>query len=124
MLYSEPMNFLTARRDSRVKALARSTIRASAHGRLEADEIIDLRAHLVRCVVFGEVGVDDRVLYLRWDGRGLLVREIIHGVVTTAYSIEGSLSVRDFALELAVIDGIISNIELRAAERARCRLRA
>lgn len=124
MLYSEPMNFLTARRDSRVKALARSTIRASAHGRLEADEIIDLRAHLVRCVVFGEVGVDDRVLYLRWDGRGLLVREIIHGVVTTAYSIEGSLSVRDFALELAVIDGIISNIELRAAERAQCRLRA
>lgn len=112
MLYINPNDFITSVNQAAKKSQIRLALRLATRSRLEKDEILVLLENLRACVVFGEVGVTRRVIYMRFDGRALTVRELIDGDVTTAYDINHDISVRDMNLELAVIDGIVAQIEL------------
>lgn len=112
MLYINPNDFIASVNRVTKKSQIRLALRLATRSRLEKDEILVLLENLRACVVFGEVGVTRRVIYMRFDGRVLTVRELIDGDVTTAYDIDHDISVRDMNLELAVIDGIVAQIEL------------
>lgn len=112
MLYINPNDFIASVNQAAKKTQIRLALRLATRSRLEKDEILVLLENLRASVVFGEVGVTRRVIYMRFDGRVLTVRELIDGDVTTAYDINHDISVRDMNLELAVIDGIVAQIEL------------
>lgn len=112
MLYINPNDFIASVNRVAKKTQIRMALRLAARSRLEKDEILRLLENLRTYVVFGEVGVTRRVIYMRFDGRFLTVRELIDGDVTTAYDIDHDISVRDMNLELSVIDGIVAQIEL------------
>lgn len=112
MLYLNPNDFIASVNQAAKKTQIRMALRLAARSRLEKDEILQLLENLRACVVFGGVGVTRRVIYMRFDGRVLIVRELIDDDVTTAYSIDHDISVRDMNLELSVIDGIVAQIEL------------
>lgn len=112
MLYINPNDFIASANQAAKKSQIRLALRLATRSRLEKDEILVLLENLRASVVFGEVGVTRRAIYMRFDGRVLTVRELIDGDVTTAYDIDRDISVRDMNLELAVIDGIVALIEL------------
>lgn len=112
MLYINPNDFIASVNQAAKKTQIRLALRLATRSRLEKDEILVLLENLRAGVVFGVVGVTRRVIYMRFDGRVLTVRELIDGDVTTAYDINHDISVRDMNLELAVIDGIVAQIEL------------
>lgn len=112
MLYINPNDFIASVNQAAKKTQIRLALRLATRSRLEKDGILVLLENLRASVVFGEVGVTRRVIYMRFDGRVLTVRELIDGDVTTAYDINHDISVRDMNLELAVIDGIVAQIEL------------
>lgn len=112
MLYINPNDFIASVNRVARKAQIRLALRLAARSRLEKDEILQLLENLRVCAVFGEVGVTRRVIYMRFDGAVITVRELIDGSVTTAYDIDYRMSVRDMNLELSVIDGIVAQIEL------------
>lgn len=112
MLYINPNDFTASVNRAAKKAQIRLALRLAARSRLEKDEILQLLRNLRAYVVFGEVGVTRRVIYMRFDGAVITVRELIDGDVTTAYDIDCRMSVRDMNLELSVIDGIVAQIEL------------
>lgn len=112
MLYINPNDFIVSVNQAAKKAQIRLALRLATRSRLEKDEILRLLENLRACVVFGEVGVTRRVIYMRFDGAVITVRELIDGNVTTAYDIDYRMSVRDINLELSVIDGIVAQIEL------------
>lgn len=115
MLYINPQDFVLALSDISRRQAVRRIIRSAVHCRLEADDAVALHNHLSRRMTFGEVGVTRRVIYLRAHSGRLTVRELIDGSLTTAYDVESGLSIRDLGMELAVIDGSISMIELQDA---------
>lgn len=115
MLYINPNDFIASVNQAAKKEQTRMALRLAARSRLEKDEILQLLENLRTFVVFGEVGVTRRVIYMRFDGNVLTVRELIDGDVTTAYDVNHDISVRDMNLELSVIDGIIAQIELARA---------
>lgn len=115
MLYISPNDFIASVNQVAKKEQTRMALRLAARSRLEKDEILQLLENLRTFVVFGEVGVTQRVIYMRFDGNVLTVRELIDGDVTTAYDINHDISVRDMNLELSVIDGAIVQIELARA---------
>lgn len=118
MLYINPNDFIASINQAARKQRVRTALRLAAHSRLEQDEILQCLDDLRSCVVFGEVGVTKRVIYMRFDGRALTVREMIDGNITTAYDVQTNISQRDMNLELAVVDGVVAQIELmRATER-------
>lgn len=120
MLFINPEDFLASTRAVARQTNVRFLLRKATHGTLEADELVLFYNELTSCVVFGAVGVDSRVIYLRYEQGRVVVREIISGRVTTAYEIDCLLSARDMNMELAVIDGIVSSIErVTATDRMR-----
>lgn len=116
MLFINPDDFVDSTRQAATKALVRLALRRGARGLLTREELAALHVSLRRCVVFGDLGVTRRVVYLRADDAGVTVREIIHGKVTTAYNIGFDSTIRDLNLEFAVIDGIVMDIERITAE--------
>lgn len=115
MLFLNPEDFIESTLVTARRSLVRLNLKRAAHARLEADELIELRRALSRCVVFSSGDADSRVLYLRATDTSILVREITHGRVTTSYDIDCAISLRDMNLELAVLDGMICSMERRIA---------
>lgn len=111
MLYINPDDFVMSLNNVSRKLSTRTLLRKAAHSVLEADEILGFRELTRQCVVFGEVGLTTRVVYLRSDDRSIIVREFTNGEVSTAYDVSFELSTRDMNLELSVIDGVICFIE-------------
>lgn len=111
MLYADPDDFVYSTRKIAMKELVRLSLRRASKSLLSRDELRALTVSLKECVVFGDVEVTSRVVYMRAEGEKVRVRESIRGVVTTCYDIDLTASTRDLNLEFAVIDGIARNLE-------------
>lgn len=111
MLYADPDDFVYSTRRIAMKELVRLSLRRASKCLLTRDELRALTVSLRECVVFGDVGVTSRVVYMRAEGDKVKVREFIRGAVTTCYDIDLTASTRDLNLEFAVIDGIVRNLE-------------
>lgn len=119
MLYQNPDEFLYAIHDVARAMSIRVLLKKACHQTLERDEQLLLLSLLERAIVFTDRVPDNtRALYMRFaSATGIVeVKEFNANSVVYGYSFHVDLSVRDFNLELAAIDGIVDSIMLLKAE--------
>lgn len=116
MIYRDSDDFLLSIRERARKNQVRLGLRLARHNDLDAADQRILLSRLRACLVFGIDGSSDRVVYLRYDGRRLMVKEIFRSNIVCTYLVDDDIGVRDLNLELAVIDGILGALDRATSE--------